>query len=81
MGTDDDLQDLTDSELVALLEESDRNMARIVEDTIQAVLRSGAILPHNLQDAARDVLERRGKLREILGSKIEIREALDERQW
>lgn len=66
-----DFKNLSDDDLITLIEESDENMARVAEDTLNAVLRSGSIRHRDLPDDAREVLEKRK----------ELREALDERRW
>lgn len=63
------LKNLSDTELVLLLAESDRNMARVFEDTIRVMLKVGTIQLHDLPDAASEVMEKRSQLREILTKK------------
>jgi len=59
-------QELTEADILALLVESDKLMARVYEDTINAILRAGVIQPRDLPDSARQVLESRAELRRIL---------------
>ena len=62
----DQFQNLSDMELTTLLVESDKNMARVVEDAINAMIKNGIIQPRDLPDCAREVLEARAELRCVL---------------
>ena len=62
----DQYQNLSDMELTTLLVESDKNMARVVEDAINAMIKNGIIQPRDLPDCAREVLEARTELRSVL---------------
>lgn len=65
MATTDDLT-LTEVETIKLLVDSDEKMARVCEDAILELLRSGYLQRRNLPADAREVLETRRKLREHL---------------
>lgn len=71
--SENDLRRLSDAELVALVEESDEKMARMVEDTLHVILKTGTIQPRNLSESTRDTLETRIRLRDILAAKREYR--------
>jgi len=45
-------QDLTEADILALLAESDKLMARVFEDSINAILRARVIQPRELLDSA-----------------------------
>ena len=59
-------EDLADNEILALLTETDKFMVRVSEDAIRALLKKSLITPRDLPDSAREVLDARNKLRQIL---------------
>ncbi|NVN90760.1 MAG: hypothetical protein HXX11_09160 [Desulfuromonadales bacterium] len=61
-----DAQHMSESEIISLLAESDRNMARVFEDAIRVMLKVGTIQLRDLPECAREILEARTKLRIML---------------